>query len=150
MNKSIPRFKKKMLPKVELPYNPEIDGVNKEYFTSDEDKNSYESLKNMIKDFIGADCWAMSVNDEIIFNNYLDNSKSIRAFIEESVIRDKIWKDPHENLLVYIHRRKSNARIRIYMFYITTWTLNIDYVFSEKKFYVSYSQSEEFSKKFDF
>jgi hypothetical protein len=130
-----------MLPKVEHPYEPEIDGVKKEY--DDEDKNSYEAFQNMLKDFISADCWAVTVDDEIIFSGYLDPSKSIRSFIEEAVIRDKILEDPHANLLVYLHRRKSNARIRIYMFYTSSWTINIDYNFSEKKFNISYSKSEE-------
>lgn len=128
-----------MLPKVEHPYEPEIeivDGVKKEY-----DGDSYIEFQNMIKSFLGADCWAMTVDNELIFNSYLDNSKAIRSFIEEDLIRDKILKNPHENLLVYLHRRKKNAQIRIYMFYEDSWTINIDYIYSEKKFYISYSQS---------
>lgn len=131
-----------MLPKVEYPYEPEanmVNGVQKVYEA--EDKNTYEAFQNMIKKFVGADCWAMTVNDEVIFDSYLDNSKSIRSFIEEDVIRDKIFNNPHETLLVYLHRRNANARIRIYMFYSEPWTLNIEYVYLEKKFYISYSQS---------
>jgi hypothetical protein len=130
-----------MLPKVEHAYEPEIDiyGVKKEYDA--DDKSSYESLQNMIKSLINADCWAMTVNNEVIFDSFLDNSKSIRLFIEEDIIRDKIVEDPHGSLLVYLHRRKTNARIRIYMLYTNSWTMNIDYVYSEKKFYISYSQS---------
>lgn len=135
-------YQKEMLPKVEYPYEPEanmVNGVQKVYEA--EDKNTYEAFQNMIKEFIGSDCWAMTVNDEVIFDSYLDNSKSIRSFIEEDVIRDKILDNPHQNLLVYLHRRKSNAHIRIYMFYSEPWTLNIEYVYLEKKFYISYSQS---------
>lgn len=131
-----------MLPKVEHPYEPEpnmVNGVQKVYEA--DDKNSYEAFQNMIKEFVGADCWGMTVNDDVIFDSYLDNSKSIRYFIEEDVIRDKIYNNPHESLLVYLHRRKTNARIRIYMFYSQPWTLNIEYVYLEKKFYISYSKS---------
>lgn len=135
---------KEMLPKVDLVYDTEIDDIKKEYFFSN--TQSYQELQNMIKDYVGADCWAITVNDEIVFNSYLDNSKHIRRFIEEDVIRDKILEDPHGNLLVYIHRRKANARIRIYMLNIYSWTINIDYVFNEKKFLISYSQSEEFKR----
>lgn len=131
-----------MLPKVEHPYEPAtdiVDGVKKEYDI--QDKNSYESFQNMMKSFIGSDCWAVTVNDEVIFDSYLDNSKSIRSFIEEDLIRDKILEDPHGSLLVYLHRRRTNARIRIYMFYQDSWTMNIDYVFLEGKCYITYSKS---------
>jgi hypothetical protein len=132
-----------MLPKVEHQYEPEIEIVNdvkKEY--DGDDQSSYIEFQNMIKSFLEADCWAMTVNNEVIFNSYLDNSKLIRSFIEETLIRDKILKDPHSNLLVYLYRQKINAQIRIYMFYKNSWTINIDYNYLENKFYISYSQSK--------
>jgi hypothetical protein len=131
-----------MLPKVEHPYEPEtniVNDVKKEYDLND--KIIYEDFQNMIKGFISADCWGVTVDDEVVFDSYLDNSKSFRSFIEEDVIRDKILEDPHGSLLVYLHRRRTNSRIRIYMFYEDCWTMNIDYVYLEKKCYITYSKS---------
>jgi hypothetical protein len=73
---------------------------------------------------------------------------SIRSQIESQVVRDKILENPHGYLLVFLHRRKTNAKIRIYMFYKYTWTVNIDYVVSENKYYISYSQSKEHKIKY--
>lgn len=126
-----------MLPKVELErsFDPGFDNVKKEYSMSE-----YQELIEKLKEFIGSDCWGLTVNDDVIFDSYLDNSKSIRLFIEEDVIRDKILNDPHGRLLVYLHRRQSNSRIRIYMSYTEPWTINIDFVYSDKKFYIYYSK----------
>jgi hypothetical protein len=132
----------KLLPCVDLPY--EYDLRTYLYYSRDIDKQSYKDLENLIKDFIGSDCWAVTIDDDVIFNSYPSNKKKIRDSIMEEMIRDKMIENPHENFLVYIHRRRQNAKVRIYMFCGHPWTMNIDYKAEHKLFQVSFSQSKEF------
>ena len=137
-----------MLPQVDLPYEPDFQDIDKEYDTRDINEESYQKLEKVIKYFLEGDCWALTVDNEVVFNSYKDNMKTIRSQIEAEMVRDKILESPHGYLLVFLHRRKTNAKIRIYMFYEYTWTVNIDYVVSEDKYYISYSQSKEHKIKY--
>jgi len=131
-----------MLPEVNLHYTPNFsEEFKKEYYTRDVDKNSYNELEILIKKLVGDDCWAITVDNQIVFDSYNDNSKSIRSFIEDDVIRDKILESPHAYLLVHVNRRKTNSKIRIYMNYLDTWTVNIEYIVSEEKYCISFSKS---------
>jgi len=136
------------LPIVDLPF--EHDDMSNEYemdfntflyYAPNLDSESYEQLEKLIQTFVGADCWAVTVNNQVLFNSYY--KKNIRNYILDDMVRDRIIENPHANLLVYLFRRKVDTRIRLYMFGGHTWTVNIDFKAKQKVFQVSFSQSLE-------
>jgi hypothetical protein len=142
------------LPQVHLPYDDPFDLKTLLYYSSNVDRNSYNELIKLIEECVGADCWALTVDDQIVFNSYpevheRDHPRSIRQEILEKMIRDSIDSDVHGNLLVHLFRRDKNCanplatrRIRIYMFREDAWTMNIDYKPIHKVFQVSFSKSK--------
>ena len=102
------------------------------------DEDNYELLKQVFTDYIGADCWALTVNDEIIFNSY-DLAKPLREQLIESGIRSMLYMNPHSNLLSTINRKGQVAVIEIYMFESAPFKLVFNYdptnqTYSAKKF----------------
>lgn len=108
-----------------------VDTIEYKYNTTDREK-----LVNLIKDLIGADCWAVTFDDEILFNEYVN--KSIREKIEDQNIRDSITDNVHRNLLVHSVRKYANSKIVIYMFGQNSWTVTIDYIADDCKFLLSF------------
>jgi hypothetical protein len=119
----------------------EIDFSTYLYYGPTVDSQSYKNLEKLIQNFVGEDCWGLTIDDEVLFNNY--QKKSIRNIVLDNVVRERIIDNPHVNLLVHIFRGNRDARIRIYMFGGQPWTVNIDFKASHKIFQVSFSQSLE-------
>lgn len=103
---------------------------------SSNDEQSYDSFQNLLKEYLGADCWALQIDtedinrvssSEYVFNAYMDDKRSVRETIVEQIIREKIIENPHSNLLVYLHRRGRDAEIRIHMFMDQSLTILIHY-----------------------
>jgi hypothetical protein len=133
-----------MLPRVEFDYEPQF-GISKVYYTREKDKTSYEELKTNIKNFlILEDCFALTIDDEIIFSFYPDNSKKIRTMIKQDILRNKILNHVENYLLRHIQIRHLDSRIRIYLYSSFPWTINIDYIALEDKFCLSFSQSKDY------
>jgi len=92
------------------------------YFIDDD--NEYEMLCNFVKTYVGADCRALTINDEIIFNSY-NELTNFKDQIHEDILRDQIIRNPHRSLFCSIHRVikdketrelvRKNGVIRIYM-----------------------------------
>ena len=137
------------LPEVNLPYECDAYDLNTFlFYSSDIDRESYYHLNTLIWDYVGADCWAISVKEvniakeQVVYNSYPCKNKSIRKEIVEDLVRNEIIENPHSSLLVHIIRRKQNARIRLFMGQELTTTMNIDYKVNHKVFQISFSQSE--------
>ena len=79
-----------------------------------DDEEEYDLLCKTVKDWINADCRALTINDEIIFNSYND-TLPFREQILENTLRFEIAKGIHRNLFCMVHRQKKEAIIRIYM-----------------------------------
>jgi hypothetical protein len=88
--------------------------------------SEYESLCDLISDLVAADCWAVTINDEILFNSY-NRDMPIKKHIKEELIRDKIIKNPHTAILMHINRKQTNFIIKIYMFGQSCWCSSIVY-----------------------
>ena len=73
------------------------NGLNQKYDAND--LYSYQQFQDLLKQYIESDCWALQINDQYLFNNYLDHQRSIRENIEDQMIRDKII----ENLQTHKH-----------------------------------------------
>lgn len=126
------------LPQVTIPYDYEMET----YLYYNFDPQSYETLMGHVKSFVGADCWAITVDKQIVFSNYNQNYRSYRQRILDSVVRQEIYDNPH-SLFVHFHREKKPLRIRIYMFQKHTWCMNIDYDPKFKLYRISFSRSDE-------
>ena len=89
-----------------------------------DDDEEYNSLCKFVKTYVNADCRALTINDEVIFNSY-NELTSFKDQILEGVLRDQIVKNPHRSLFCPVHRGKTNkdtgelirkeSVIRIYM-----------------------------------
>ena len=79
-----------------------------------DDDNEYNSICKFVKTYVNADCRALTINDEVIFNSYNEHT-SFQGQILEGVLRDQIVKNPHRSLFCPVHRRKKEGVIRIYM-----------------------------------
>jgi len=93
-------------------------------------------LRFFIKMYVGSDCWAVTVNNKVVFESF--SEKSVRDKILDDTVRDAIIDNPHASLLCDIIRQKKNATIRIYMFgSYGPYTLNIKYFPDRDRFQVS-------------
>lgn len=70
-------------------------------------------LYEMIKGYIGADCWGLKVNDEVIFDLY--DTDKYRDILNNNLIKNSIYDNPH-GLFRQISIKKKPAEITIYMF----------------------------------
>ena len=110
-------------------------------------------IEEMIKDNVGADCWALqtiSINGrtEMIFNSYEEEKKSLREIILDDVVRDAVMTSPHRHLLVKLYRYNIDTSINIYMFGQYPYRIQIDYNTNKRNFTVSSFVSDEYAKKF--
>lgn len=98
-----------------------------------------EECANRLTEILVGDCWAVDVNDNLLFNLY--EKKSLRDTIIDKLIRDKITKNPFCMLNDLMSR--SSGRIDIYMggdipWFVVCWynasidTCTIEYFMSEK------------------
>jgi hydroxymethylpyrimidine pyrophosphatase-like HAD family hydrolase len=99
--------------------------VRKTKFTFDE---LYEVLR-IIKEYIEGDCWAITINGEIIYNNY-DKTKKIKKLILQDMLRNYVSDKPR--LLFGLFEK--DKKIVIYMFGNDTWTVNIIFEKSKSTF----------------
>ena len=111
------------------------------YYTRSIDIDGYLKLNDLISEFVGSDCCAVSVNGEVLINSYNDHLKSYKERILDDVVRDQIIEDPHCSILSHFIRLAKDANMRIYMFRDHPWTMNINYRASCKVFRLSFSKS---------
>jgi len=76
--------------------------------------SNLEEFYKLFSELIGSDCWALKVNDEIIFNHY-DKNRPLRERLCDNVIRENLIANP-QNLFVKLFRSKTwnNAIVCIY------------------------------------
>ena len=99
---------------------------------------SYDKICEFLQNYIGADCWAVTANDEVLFNIY-EQKTSFRQRIEDAVIRDHLTKNIHAYLLVYVLGMKTQFVLNIYIFERDSYRLQ-----------VTYKPENDISKGFDF
>lgn len=104
------------------------------------DPNSYQEFQELLKEYLGSDCWALEMNDQMLFNHYMDEQRNIRETILDNIIRENILENPHSNLLVYLHRLGQDSNIKIHMFQDRSLTVEIVYLFQTNTFHVGYEE----------
>ena len=82
------------------------------------DRQQYNEFRDEISLYFSGDCWAITINDEILYNAY--EEKSVKAQIQDEIVRGKIIENP------LILLRKA-GRVIIYLFGDTPWFVAIHY-----------------------
>ena len=59
------------------------------------DKSQYSEFLEEFTAYVSGDCHAITIDNEILYNSYDYNEKSVREIIQEKAIRTTIIDDPH-------------------------------------------------------
>lgn len=78
-------------------------------------KYELDELSEFIQNLVTADCWAITVDGEELYNAYV--KKSIKDRFLEEMNRDAIGENAKENLLTLMKDPEENHSLDIYMFY---------------------------------
>lgn len=119
-----------------LTYDCDIseEGVE-EYYSIDD--VSLNDLETVVKEYIEADCYAVVLDGEILYNNY-NNDLSHREKILEYCIREQLIDNTHRHIFVPMLRKGSDFMIEIYMFdYPNAWKIVIEFNHVTREFKVS-------------
>ena len=96
------------------------------------------ALQYAVKELIDADCHAVVMDGEIIYNTYQEMSH--REHILEHMIREQLVNDVHRHLFSPLFRKNRNFLIEIYMFRNDSWKIDIHFNHQTKLFTVSKKQ----------
>lgn len=135
-----PNFAENSLPKIEYyeKHRPRT------YYIDDE--KHYADFQEEIQTYVGADCHAITFDDEILYNSYTE--KSIRERLEDDLIRDKIISNPHA-LFVNLFKKGANAKVVLYMFGKYPWFVAIYYNAERNLIDVEYYKSNAYISRFE-
>lgn len=98
---------------------------------------TYLNFCEFVEEILSGDCWAVKVNDEILFNYFNEHEKSYRDRILDDVIRQELIDDVHSSLFLQLFRRNKSADITIYMFGYETWAYKIEFCGDTVSFKIS-------------
>ena len=90
------------------------------------DTSQYDEFLEEFTAYVSGDCHAITIDDEILYNSYDYNEKSVREIIQEKAIRGTIINDPH-SIFVQLFIEKRNSKVILYMFGNTPWFVCIYY-----------------------
>src|SRR6185437_2505466 len=84
-----------------------------------------DEIDAVLSDYLSADCWALVVNDEVIYNAYVD--KTVKENVMEDVMRSHIIKNPHATMLCSLYRQSRDFVVRLFMFGTESWEVRLSY-----------------------
>ena len=111
----------------------EEDGI-KEFYDIHIDTN-YIDLMEAVKEYIEADCHAVVMDDEVVYNIY--NQLSYRQRILEYTVRSQLIEDPHRHLFSPLLRQNRDFRVEIFMFQTNPWKIVIQFNYQTGQFTVT-------------
>jgi hypothetical protein len=136
-----------------IPMTDDI-AVHQLIFTIHEDLKVYK----LITDNVDADCWAVTSTilntgldvdpTEVLFNNFEEETLSLKEIIMNNIIRKEIIKSPYNSLLIQLFRFKRTANIDIYMFKKTPYKIRINYNWDNEVFTIYGYMSESYKVKY--
>lgn len=91
------------------------------------DNLTYLNFCEFIENILSSDCWAVKVNDEILFNYFNEREKKYKNKILDDVIRQELIDDIHSSLFIQLYKKNKDADIFIYMFGTDTWAYKISF-----------------------
>jgi hypothetical protein len=86
--------------------------------------DEYGDFLEVVKEYVGGDCWAIKVNDEVLFDCYKD--LSLKEQLQASILRDKMVDCPHL-LFTDMFIKKKDGTIIINMYSQNTMVVKITY-----------------------
>ena len=110
------------------------------------DAVQYKEFQDEILNYVSGDCYAITLDDEILYNSYKE--KSVREQLQDDMIRDKIIDDPHR-LFVKLFRKNVSARVIVYLFGENPWFVAVYYKpgFLTMEYYKSEKYMEKYEKQ---
>jgi hypothetical protein len=131
------------LPKIDY---TAMDTPSKCYSLNDD--LQYKELQEIISEHIEGDCWAVTINDEILYNSY--EPKSPRDKILDSLVRNELTENIHRSLFVELIRVRQDGKVVLYMFGThATWFMVIYYSAIRELFTVEYYKTLGYDKLID-
>jgi hypothetical protein len=130
-----------------LPNCPVKNGNS--YCLSRNDPESLTTVPDEIVNYLGGECYALLVNNEVIFNSY-DQMHSLRDNIIEDIIHDTLLRPSQINRLILkkIEKMNVDSTIEIYMNPLhDSWKVRIDYNSKEKTYTFTKAYTEGYVKK---
>jgi GTP-sensing pleiotropic transcriptional regulator CodY len=110
-------------------------------------ESNYKNLTDVISDYIEADCFAVRLNNNILFNTNVENMAP-RDYIMEQMIRDKLIESPHSYLLCNMLRKNMDFTLEIFMFRFAPWKLVVKYDSNLKRFHVYKLVSQQYLDRY--
>lgn len=107
-----------------------------------DNNEEYQMLNQILKGYISADCRALIIDGEVIFNSYAN--RTIKERLIEDGMRRMITENPHRAILCHINRAERPAIIEIYMFGGESHKLVISYDPVNKTYSTRQFVSEQF------
>ncbi len=129
-----------------LPVCPITNGSS--YCLSRNDSESLTTVQDEIVNYLEGECYALLVNNEVIFNSYKE--QSVRDRIMGDVIRDALLTPSQVNRLILrkIEKMNVDSTIEIYMNpFHESWKVNIHYNSNEKTYTFRKAYTEAYDKK---
>jgi hypothetical protein len=127
-------------------YNAKLNDMIKDTYIVGGSDDTYLYLINEISEHISADCFALKVNDEVIFNT--NKEMSLRDSVLEKNIRNSIADSPHSYIMSNLLRKQIDFTIEIYMFHLSPWKLVINYDKNMSTFYMHKQVSQQYNDRF--
>ena len=127
-------------------YDAKLDDMIKDTYTVGGKDDTYLQLIDEISEHIMADCFALKVNDEILFN--INKEMSVRDSVLEKIIRNSIADSPHSYIINKLLRKQVDFTIEIYMFHLSPWKLVIKYDNNMSTFYMHKQVSQQYLNRF--
>lgn len=107
--------------------------------------HEYEVLAAFIQEFVSSDCWALTVDDEQIFNAFAP--KTFKELVLDDACRKAVAKNSFTTILWAINRSNKNHTICIYMYDNTPYKIQITYNGAKRQYTaVPYLSAEWFAK----
>jgi hypothetical protein len=109
-------------------------------------KSKYHEFLGRLEELLIGDVWAIVIDDEIIFNSY--EPKSIKAQIQENIIRREISNYPH-TLFSNMLKQKKDGQVIFYMYGYETWYVIINYTANTESLKIDYCKSQKYVTKYN-
>jgi len=119
-----------LLPIADIPMELEMAGV-----ISTQSAFAYDKFTKEIKDHLENDCWALTINNEVLFNGFAE--QTFNEFMLDHMKRDALINNVHGALLVKINRENKPVIGRIYMCGRDGYVFVFEYK-PDTKLYVTY------------
>ena len=86
------------------------------------------------------DCWAIVINDEIIYNKYT-TKKSFKTILEEENVKNTLCNNPIEMIYLFMNSNESDCKVCLYMLEENPYFITIKFNESGSSAILEYTKS---------